>query len=107
MDFNKYQELTALTQLESAKSLSYLTLGLAGEAGEIANKVKKIIRDNDNVLSDEQKKDIAKEIGDVLWYCARLSAFLDHNLSDVAAGNLEKLMDRQKNNKIQGSGDNR
>ena len=85
-----------------------LTLGLTGEAGEIANKVKKFIRDG--ATKDEylaKRIEIGYEIGDVLWYCAVLAEELEMNLGHIMEKNLEKLADRHKRGKISGSGDNR
>ena len=90
------------------QAMEYLTLGLTGEAGEIANKVKKFIRDG--AAPDEyaaKKIEIGYEIGDVLWYCAVLADELDMNLGHIMEKNLEKLHDRKKRGKLSGSGDNR
>ena len=80
----------------------YPTLGLSSEAGEVADKIKKWIRDGDT-----NKEDLAKELGDVLWYVAILAEDLGFTLSDVALMNLEKLDSRKKRGKLRGSGDNR
>jgi len=90
------------------QAMEYLTLGLTGEAGEIANKVKKFIRDG--AVKDEylaKRIEIGYEIGDVLWYCAVLAEELEMNLGHIMEKNLEKLADRHKRGKISGSGDNR
>ena len=90
------------------RATEYLTLGLTGEAGEIANKVKKFIRDG--AAKDEylaKRIEIGYEIGDVLWYCGVLAEELDMNLGRIMEKNLEKLADRHKRGKISGSGDNR
>ena len=90
------------------RATEYLTLGLTGEAGEIANKVKKFIRDG--ATKDEylaKRIEIGYEIGDVLWYCAVLAEELEMNLGHIIEKNLEKLADRHKRGKISGSGDNR
>ena len=90
------------------QAMEYLTLGLTGEAGEIANKVKKFIRDG--AAKDEylaKRIEIGYEIGDVLWYCAVLAEELEMNLGHIMEKNLEKLADRHKRGKISGSGDNR
>ena len=90
------------------KALEYLTLGLTGEAGEIANKVKKFIRDGASKEEYIAKRvEIGFEIGDVMWYCAVLAEELDMNLGHIMEKNLEKLADRKKRGKISGSGDNR
>tara|TARA_Y100001968_G_scaffold321506_1_gene356049 strand:- start:47402 stop:47731 length:330 start_codon:yes stop_codon:yes gene_type:complete len=85
----------------------YPTLGLAGEAGEVADKVKKILRDNDGVFDSASKEGIKLELGDVLWYVAQISSELGFNLEDVARANLSKLANRAKKGSISGSGDNR
>ena len=90
------------------QAMEYLTLGLTGESGEIANKVKKFIRDG--ATKDEylaKRIEIGYEIGDVLWYCAVLAEELEMNLGHIMEKNLEKLADRHKRGKISGSGDNR
>lgn len=108
MDFNQYQFRSSLTaKYPEDRALEYLVLGLTSEAGEVAGKYKKIIRDKDGVLSKELKEDLCAEIGDVLWYCAQLAKCLDANLSAIAAGNLQKLESRLERGKIGGSGDNR
>ena len=90
------------------RATEYLTLGLTGESGEIANNVKKFIRDG--ATKDEylaKRIEIGYEIGDVLWYCAVLAEELEMNLGHIMEKNLEKLADRHKRGKISGSGDNR
>ena len=82
-------------------------LGLVGEAGETADKVKKIIRDKGGYASKEDREAIMKELGDVLWYIANISRYLGFSLSDVSKTNLEKLEDRLNRDKLHGSGDNR
>ncbi len=91
------------------KSAGFLEkiLGITGEAGETADKFKKIIRDKDGEMSDEDKEAIIKELGDVLWYVASIARYLDTSLSEVAEGNIQKLEDRKARNKLHGEGDNR
>ena len=111
MDFKEYQEFCKTTAIypDSAK-IMYPALGLAGEAGEVANKVKKIVRDG---LPEDWrgqaaiKELIASEIGDVLWYCAALATDLDMPLERLALDNMNKLKSRKERGKIGGSGDNR
>jgi NTP pyrophosphatase (non-canonical NTP hydrolase) len=88
--------------------MEYLTLGLTGEAGEIANKVKKFIRDGasqDEYLA--KRIEIGYEIGDVLWYCAVLAKEMEMDLGHIMENNLQKLADRKKRGTLSGSGDNR
>jgi NTP pyrophosphatase (non-canonical NTP hydrolase) len=105
----EYQSRACETAIFPKKqAMEYLTLGLTGEAGEIANKVKKFIRDG--AVKDEylaKRIEIGYEIGDVLWYCAVLAEELEMNLGHIMEKNLEKLADRHKRGKISGSGDNR
>ncbi len=111
MTFNNYQANAGRTAFYprylANDGLYYTALGLVGEAGEIANKVKKIMRDNNGNLEELAKADIFDELGDVLWYCASLADELGVNLEDVAKLNLIKLEDRMNRGKIQGSGDKR
>src|SRR6266496_2831032 len=86
------------------EALSYVTLGLAGEAGEIANKTKKIIRDDRGDLTEERRRELIDELGDVLWYCAALATELDVSLSRVAQNNLDKLASRAERDAIHGRG---
>lgn len=85
----------------------YPALGLAGEAGEVEEKLKKILRDDHGLVSDKNKVEIKKELGDVLWYLAQLCDCLGISLEDCATGNLAKLADRKNRGTLQGSGDNR
>lgn len=114
MNFNDYQRGTATTAIypgagdpRSVEGLSYATLGLVGEAGEIANKVKKILRDSGGVISNEHRVQLKKEAGDVAWYLAQLCTQLDVWLDQVCTENLEKLAGRAERGVLQGSGDNR
>ena len=88
-------------------NLVYPTLGLAGESGEVAEKVKKVIRDKNGVVDKKTREEIKKELGDVLWYVSQLATELDLSLDEVAQQNLKKLNSRMKRGKLQGSGDNR
>ncbi|HVV66977.1 MAG TPA: nucleoside triphosphate pyrophosphohydrolase family protein [Candidatus Saccharimonadales bacterium] len=110
MTFDEYQKkalTTVLSTEDSFKDLLHWVLGINGESGEIAEKVKKIIRDKNGVVSDEDKKELAKEIGDVLWYLAVFSEELGVQLEDVAKQNLDKLQSRKQRGVLGGSGDNR
>lgn len=109
MNFNDYQKQAKKTAVYPNKGKNYIypVLGLAGEAGEVAEKFKKIIRDNDGKIDSEKKAEIEKELGDVLWYVAQISTELKINLEDVAKTNIKKLSSRLKRNCIKGDGDNR
>ena len=107
-DLDMYQKVALTTAIyPREQAIIYPTLGLTGEAGEVANKVKKIIRDGSNKNDDSMVSEIKSEIGDCLWYIAVLANDFDIKLSDIASTNIEKLALRQKNNTIHGSGDDR
>ncbi len=105
----EYQKLSRRTAMEvrTDHPIVYPTLGLTNEAGEFAGKVKKIFRDKQGVISEEDRQELKKELGDVLWYLAQLATELNLSLEDIASYNLQKLADRQARNQIQGEGDNR
>lgn len=104
--FDLFQE-EALSTAIYPKGLAYPALGLAGEAGEVCEKIKKVIRDQDGDVDLNNRIEIKKELGDVLWYVAALAHELELDLSSVAEGVLIKLADRKKRNVLGGSGDNR
>ena len=109
MNLNDYQ-LSALTTAvypDRGNNFAYPALGLAGEAGEVADKLKKVIRDDSGVLTDPVRDAVAKELGDVLWYVAVLAAEIDYDLNDIAQINVNKLASRHQRGVITGSGDNR
>jgi NTP pyrophosphatase (non-canonical NTP hydrolase) len=109
MTFQEYQDEARKTAIYPNKDNNFIypTLGLAGEAGEVAEKIKKVIRDNDGIISEEKKQEVTKELGDVLWYVANLAKELGVSLEEVAQKNIEKLQSRQQRNELHGSGDNR
>lgn len=82
-------------------------LGLVGESGEVAEKFKKLIRDKKGHISAEDKADILKELGDILWYVNAVAHLLDSSLEEVAAHNIEKVLSRKQRGATTGSGDNR
>lgn len=110
---NEYQDKAARYDLFRATG-SYNTvafvekvLGLVGEAGETADKIKKILRDKEGVISEMDKTEVAKELGDVLWYVANIARYMGVSLEEVAEMNLEKLEGRKQRNLLHGEGDNR
>ena len=106
-DYEK-QALTTVIKTDSEfRDLLHWVLGINGEAGEIAEKVKKIIRDKNAVVSEADKQELAKEVGDVLWYLAVFAHHLGVPLETIAQQNLDKLQSRKKRGVLQGSGDNR
>ncbi len=115
MTFNEYQKKAITTELmergenvnANDPAMVAKILGLVGEAGEVAEKFKKIIRDREGIITEADKEDIQKELGDVLWYVSALADYLDIKLGDVADKNLEKLFDRRDRGTARGSGDNR
>ena len=109
MDFDSYQIKARETALypDLGSNNIYPTLGLVGEAGEVAEKVKKVLRDKNGEFDMESKDAIKKELGDVLWYLSNLCTEFNFSLNDVALENLKKLKLRAKSGKISGSGDNR
>lgn len=110
MSFDEYQKQALTTVLSTGdefKDLLHWVLGLNGEAGEVAEKLKKIIRDKQGVVSADDKVELAKELGDVLWYIAVFANDLGVSLDDIAAQNLAKLSSRKDRGVIGGNGDNR
>ncbi len=117
MTFDEYQQQAATTDiLGNGKSKDVLAsdpayvakiLGLVGEAGEIAEKYKKIIRDKKGIINDQDKEELIKELGDVLWYTALLARYLSVPFEAVARANLDKLASRKNRNALHGKGDNR
>jgi len=107
-DLDMYQQVALTTAIyPREQAIIYPTLGLTGEAGEVANKVKKIIRDGTNKNDEGLVQDLSAEIGDCLWYIAVLADDIGIKLSDIANINLEKLHKRKEKGTIHGSGDNR
>ena len=90
----------------SAELLAQI-LGLVGESGEVAEKFKKIIRDKQGVISDEDKQELVKELGDILWYVNAVASLLGSSLDEVATKNIEKVLSRKQRGQTHGSGDNR
>jgi NTP pyrophosphatase (non-canonical NTP hydrolase) len=108
MELSEYQRLSRRTATYPREHwLAYPALGLAGEAGEVANHAKKILRDDDCVLTAERRAAMSKELGDVLWYVAQLASELELDLDQIASENLHKLFSRQRRGVLSGSGDDR
>jgi NTP pyrophosphatase (non-canonical NTP hydrolase) len=109
MDLTTYQQRSQQTARypNAGSNPIYPTLGLCGEAGEVADKVKKVIRDRGGSFSPEVIEALKLELGDVLWYVAQLSTELGLDLAEVATANLEKLASRAARNVISGDGDQR
>jgi len=122
MEFKEYQEKASTTAMYLEKfkliyenlpepvikylGLSYTSNGL-GEVGEIQGKIKKILRDQGGNVTEENKEDLKKELGDVLWYVAAMCSELGLSMDDVAKTNIDKLFSRKERNVLTGSGDNR
>lgn len=108
MDFNEYQNEAHKTLIHKDRdNLAYFALGIAGESGEVADKVKKIFRDRGGVMTDEDKEEIAKEMGDVLWYLSQMAQYVGKDFVEIAQMNLDKLRSRQERGVLAGNGDNR
>jgi NTP pyrophosphatase (non-canonical NTP hydrolase) len=108
VEFSDYQRLSRRTAEYPREAwLAYPALGLAGEAGEVAEHAKKTIRDDDGTVNAERRVAMAKELGDVLWYVAQLASELELDLDEVAEENLQKLLSRQRRGVLSGSGDDR
>jgi NTP pyrophosphatase (non-canonical NTP hydrolase) len=113
MNFSEYQKQSRTTAKypRLGGNFTYPTLGLVGEAGEVADKIKKLIRDQNietpAAVKADDRTEIKKELGDVLWYVAQIATEFELDLEDVAQTNLTKLLSRLDRGQITGSGDNR
>lgn len=109
MTFDEYQQkaLKTARSKDAKDEFVHLVLGLVGETGEIAEKIKKLVRDHNTDMSKLDRDDMKKELGDVLWYAAVLAEYLDLSFDDVATTNIDKLASRAQRGVIGGSGDNR
>jgi NTP pyrophosphatase (non-canonical NTP hydrolase) len=111
MNLQEYAEFTLTTarwnRVVDDFSIAYLALGLVGEAGEVANKVKKFYRDDEEYLSPERRHEIAQELGDIMWYLTSLCNELGVSLTHIMELNVEKLTSRKERNVIKGDGDDR
>ena len=113
MKFNDYQKQAATSDVGTAAQgcinpgWLYYVLGIAGESGEFAEKVKKLFRDKNGIIDDEFIQHVKKEQGDILWYMARFNSMMGIDFDDVAKENLNKLLGRMERGTIHGDGDNR
>ena len=108
MELNEYQEKALQTaNYPNDSRIIYPVLGLNGEAGEVAEKVKKVIRDNEGIFDFYEREKIAKELGDVLWYLAMAAYDVGYSLESIAKINVAKLKERKEKNMLHGSGDDR
>ncbi len=109
MELADYQRRSRATAVypDAGDNLAYPALGLCGEAGEAAEKVKKAMRDDGGVLTEDRREALAGELGDVLWYVAQLATEAGLDLGEIAGDNLAKLLSRQERGVLQGSGDTR
>jgi len=108
MTVNEYQDFTKTTAIyPEDRAMDYLVAGLCSEAGEVAGKYKKIIRDKDGIIDVQDSYQIVSELGDCLYYIARLAETIGWDMSDVIDVNVSKLTDRQERDVLSGSGDGR
>ena len=113
MDFNEYQDKTGDTDVGTSAQDNlrpgwmYYALGIAGESGELMEKIKKLFRDKGGIVTEDFRQALIKEMGDILWYMARLCYYLGIDFGEVAESNLKKLYSRMERGKIHGSGDDR
>lgn len=114
MKFDEYQKQAITTDAYGggpkpigSEAFINKLLGLCGESGEVADKFKKIFRNNAGVMSEGDKAEIVKELGDVLWYLNAIASYLEVSLDDLAQKNLDKLFDRKSRGVIKSAGDNR
>lgn len=113
MDFNEYQKECRKTDVGTAAQdclepgWLYYVLGLGGESGEVLEKIKKLFRDKNGVIDDDFKDMVVKELGDVMWYAARLADQFDIKFEDIFTTNIEKLQSRKDRGKLHGEGDER
>ena len=108
MDFNEYQAKARKFAIYPKDNILYPVLGLASETGEVADKFKKCIRDNNSDFNDiDFKESVKKELGDIIWYLGNIASDLGICLDDIAVTNINKLQFRKERGKLQGSGDDR
>ncbi len=109
MTMNEYQKFCMTTAIypDRHRNVPYVALGLSGEAGEFANRVKKVIRDNGGRINNTSRDSMAEELGDTLWYIAMAADEINLSLETIAKRNITKLSSRLTRGVISGDGDNR
>lgn len=109
MDFDEYQRLASTMAIypRIGDNIYYPAIALAGEAGEVCNKISKIMRDHNDIISDGMRLELEKELGDVLWNLTQLATELSLSLDEIAINNLRKLKSRKVRKKLHGDGSDR
>lgn len=110
MTFDEYQKQAMTTAIANPDPLMDKTIwamGISGEAGEVLEKWKKIVAYKNGKLSEEDRAELGKELGDVVWYVAVMAQSLGFSLDDIMAANVQKLADRKQRGVQKGAGDNR
>lgn len=108
MTFNEYQQQALKTAIYPQNyKIVYPSIGLSGETGEVSEKIKKVLRDNNGNFSKDKCQEIAKELGDCLWYISAMANDIGYTLDEIAEMNINKIVIRQQNNQIHGNGDDR
>ena len=107
MTIQEYENFMSTSKVYNSLPIIYPTIGLNGEAGEVAEKIKKIIRDNNGIFDVDHKEDILKELSDVIWYVWAIATDMGYTLEDVLNAGVQKISKRQLTNTIHGNGDNR
>lgn len=109
MDFNEYQKIVMEHAIYSNKGNNFIypVLGLAEEAGEVVGKIKKALRDDNGIISEERKQAIKKELGDLTWYISAECSELGLTLEEVIQENIKKMFNRRQRGTLHGSGDDR
>ncbi|MFZ5982700.1 MAG: nucleoside triphosphate pyrophosphohydrolase family protein [Patescibacteria group bacterium] len=109
MDFNEYQKKSRKSFIypKPGKNLIFPVLGLCGESGEVAEKVKKLIRDKGSRIDNSTKEGLKEELGDVIWYVSQIASELEIPLEEIINKNIQKISDRKKRKVLHGSGDRR
>lgn len=107
MEVKEYEQFMSTSKVYEVLPIIYPALALNGEAGEVAEKVKKCLRDNYGIFNEERKKEILKELADVLWYIWATADDMGYTLEDIMEVGIKKVKERQETNTVHGNGDNR